>query len=100
MDWQSPLSLQDVEPYIGPGAARLTRCWGSGTGSGFKSTWSVREKIAALAPMPRARESAATAVTNGVRNSVRKASFTLRIGGSACRGGKGAMARAGGPLPV
>ncbi len=74
--------MQDWEPGLGPGAVRLTSRPGSGTLSGRSSTWSVSEKIAALAPMPSARESTATAVTNGVRNSVRKASLTLRIGDS------------------
>jgi hypothetical protein len=57
----------------------------------------VREKIAVLAPMPSASESTATAVTNGVRNSVRKASFTLRIVGSAFEGSGGVPGRAAVP---
>ena len=35
--------------------------------------------MAALAPMPRASETIATTVTNGVRNSVRNASRMLRM---------------------
>src|SRR5205814_632112 len=38
------------------------------------------EKIAVLAPMPRASDSAATTVTKGVLKSVRSASFRLNMG--------------------
>src|SRR5690349_20639873 len=55
-----------------------SRC-GSSTGSGRISRRSNSEKIAAFAPIPRARDVRATAVTNGARNSVRKANFSVRM---------------------
>jgi hypothetical protein len=49
------------------------------------------EKIAAFAPMPSASDRMATAVTNGVRNRVRKASFRSRMAVSG--GGRSKLAR-------
>jgi hypothetical protein len=64
---------------LGPGAARFTSRSGSGTGSGRRSIWLKREKIAAFAPMPSASDTMATIVTNGVLNSVRSANLRLSI---------------------
>jgi len=72
-----PAWLHDVDPGFGPGAARLTSRAGSGTSSGLSSSWLNNEKIAAFAPMPRASDTIATIVTNGVLNSVRSASLTF-----------------------
>src|ERR1043166_10033885 len=77
---QSPAMPHDCEPGLGPGAPRLTSRSGAGTGSGRSRSWSKREKMAALAPMPSARETTATAVRNGVLIRARSASFTLDMG--------------------
>ena len=74
---QSPAWLHDCDPGFGPGAERFTSSCGAGTGSGRSSIWLNSEKIAALAPMPSASDRIATDVTNGVLNSLRKASFRL-----------------------
>src|ERR1041384_6795893 len=77
---QSPAMPHDPYPGRGPGAPRLTSRSGAGTGSGCRRSWSKSEKMAALAPMPSARETTATAVTNGVLIRARSASFTLDMG--------------------
>src|SRR6185503_6727995 len=66
-------------PDFGPGFPRFTSRPGSATGSGFNRIWLKTEKIAAFAPMPRPSETMATVVTNGVLNSVRRASFRLNM---------------------
>src|SRR5258705_13937927 len=65
---------------MGPGAERLTNSLGDATGRGWQRSWSNKEKIAALAPMPSARESTAMAVTKGVLSNIRAASLIFRIG--------------------
>src|SRR5215210_3090989 len=77
MTRQSPAPVHDWEPPFGSDPSRFTRRLGSGTGSGRSSIWLNSEKIAALAPIPNASERTATAVTNGVLNSVRSASLKL-----------------------
>ena len=71
--------LHDCDPCLGPGACRFTSSCGAGTGSGRSSIWLNSEKIAALAPIPSARDRIATEVTNGALNSRRKASLRLFI---------------------
>ena len=55
----------EVRPENGPGASRTTSRRASATGSRRKSTWSMRPKMAAFAPMPRARVTTTTAVKPG-----------------------------------
>src|SRR5688572_9808713 len=74
-----PASLLICAPGLGPGPQKFTSRSGSFTGNGRSSICSNNEKMAALAPMPRAIESTATAVMKGVLKSVRNASFRLRI---------------------
>src|SRR5262249_12357450 len=61
------------EPGLGPGAKRFTSSDGRGTGSDSSSIWLKHEKIAAFAPIPRASDTIATPVTNGVLKRVRNA---------------------------
>src|SRR5262245_24539826 len=76
---QSAARPQLPEPGFGPGALKLTSSDGSGTASDCSSTRWNTEKIPAVAPMPSASETMATAVTNGVLKSVRTANWRLRI---------------------
>ena len=63
-----------------PAASRSMTSWcGSRTGSVRRNRLSRIEKMAVFAPIPSARDSAATTVTKGVLNSVRKASWMLRM---------------------
>jgi len=52
----------------------ITSCSGCDTGSLRSSIWSIRVKIAVLAPMPRASERIATLAKSGLRRSPRSAS--------------------------
>src|SRR5260221_10766447 len=76
---QSPARPQLWLPGFGRDPLTLTSRSGWYTGSGLRSIWSNAEKMAALAPMPSARDSTAMAVTNGDLASVRKASRRFRI---------------------
>src|SRR6185436_6563599 len=76
-----PALLLDCEPGFGRGADKFTRSVVCATAGMGRSSSSLKsEKIAALAPIPRASDNAATMVTNGDLKSVRRASLTLRIG--------------------
>ena len=66
-----------ASPGLGPGARGSPARPAFGTGSGRSSIWLNSEKMAAFAPMPSASERTATAVTNGVLKSVRKASLQI-----------------------
>ena len=73
--------MHELDPGFGPGTERFTRRSGSCTGSDRSMISLNIEKMAAFAPIPRASDTIATAVTNGVlRNSVRSAYLTLIIG--------------------
>src|SRR5215831_12203141 len=69
------MSMQETEPWRGPGDDKLTSCSGACTGTSCnKISWN-NEKIAAFAPIPSAKEITATIVTNGLFKKVRSASF-------------------------
>src|SRR4029450_2751383 len=82
-----PALLVDVEPCFGPLDSKLTSRPGCSTGSACRRNWLNNEKIAALAPMPSARDRMATDVTKGVLNSVRRASRRGRRGATPWTGG-------------
>src|ERR1051326_7732524 len=86
---QPPAAPHEPNPGFGPGPPRLTSRSGAGTGSGCSRSWSKSEKMAAFAPMPSARDTTATVVTNGVLIRARSASFTLDMGISGPLGRKG-----------
>ncbi len=60
-------------PMCGPVDQIMTSCSGCATGSRRSINWSIRVKIAVLAPMPRAREATATRVKSGLRRRLRRA---------------------------
>ena len=62
-----------VRPLNVPGPSSWTSSRGFLTGSSRSSTWSISEKIAVLAPMPRPSVRMTMAVNPGVRVSVRSA---------------------------
>ena len=63
-----------VEPEEVPGPSSITSRSGSSTGRSRRRTWSIRVKIAVLAPMPRARVSTTTRVKAGFFTNARRAS--------------------------
>ena len=70
--------VHDVMPRVAasfaPGSSEsITNCPGSFTGSARRIKLSTSEKIAVLAPMPRASERMATMETTGVARKARKA---------------------------
>ncbi len=62
-----------VRPRKVPGPSSWTSSPGASTASARSTTWSSREKIAVLAPMPRPSVSTTTAVKPGARPSERMA---------------------------
>jgi len=66
--------VESLNPCSGPAgeyAVRRINCSGAGYPSGRRITLLRIEKIAVLAPMPRASVSSATTVNTGLRRSVR-----------------------------
>src|ERR1035437_9058640 len=60
-------------PMCGPVDQIMTSCSGCATGRRRSINWSIRVKMAGLAPMPRAREATATKANNGLRVRLRRA---------------------------
>src|ERR1017187_2418174 len=60
-------------PMCGPVDQIMTSCSGCATGSRRSINWSIRVKMAVLAPIPRAREATATKVKSGLRRRLRRA---------------------------
>src|ERR1019366_125981 len=60
-------------PMWGPVDQIMTSCSGRATGRRRSINWSIRVKMAVLAPMPRASEATATSVKSGLRRRLRSA---------------------------
>src|ERR1035437_5303839 len=60
-------------PMCGPVDQIMTSCSGCATGRRRSINWSIRVKMAVLAPMPRASEATATKANNGLRVRLRRA---------------------------
>src|ERR1017187_415577 len=60
-------------PLCGPVDQIMTSCSGPATGKRRSINWSIRVKMAVLAPMPRESEATATRVKSGLRRRLRRA---------------------------
>src|ERR1017187_2594266 len=62
-------------PMCGPVDQIMTSCSGCATGRRRSIYWSIRVKMAVLAPMPRESEATATRVNSGLRRKLRRANL-------------------------
>src|SRR5439155_556051 len=67
------LRVPRLFPMCGPLGQTMTNCSGFLTGSRRSINWSIKVKMAVLAPIPNASEATATSVNKGLRRKFRSA---------------------------